>query len=134
MRVPPTAFNYNLEQNGRRARGTSRLDDHAPGAVAGLDGRDDAVGIGVDHRNVVRQSVRGVESLAVGRERDAPRALADGYQRLKLHALDVENGDAVAAARGDVEAATVRRQRHALRLHLLRARAGQAHRADDRGV
>src|SRR5205823_9918424 len=87
-----------------------------PRAIADFDRGDDARGNQVDYRNVVRQSVRGVEAAAVGGDGDAPRALADGDEALDAVRGGVDDGDAVAASGGDVEVLLVRRKDEADRM------------------
>src|SRR5947209_10635474 len=57
---------------------SSMPDTNSPGAIAGFDGGHGAAGGDVDHRDVVRQAVRGVERLLVAAQRDAPRPRAGG--------------------------------------------------------
>src|SRR5690606_35856263 len=81
----------------------------------------------IDHGNVVRWAVSGIEKLAVARKADAPRTLSDADVRKNVVRLEIDDRDGPRAAIRDVKALPVRGKREPHR-----QRAGrQRDRVDD---
>src|SRR6058998_897597 len=85
----------------------SAANTDSPWAVAGLDRRHGAAGCEIDHRDIIGQTIRGVQRLLVTAERESPRPRAggDGLHDAIGHCINLYYS--VAAAGRGVDALSV---------------------------